>query len=144
MASHPASHAGRARFVHEDGTQLRLQCFLILRDAQERVATVKIQGIDGWCLPGEAMLVNESPDDAAIRVAKTWFETPIGMSLDRVLSFPATGGADDRWYLLFVYGADAPAKLKGTSDTIAIEFHGKDDPPKPFAMTHQDVWNALW
>jgi hypothetical protein len=66
------------------------------------------------------------------------------MQLDRILSFPATGADDDRWYLLFVYHADAPANLKGTSDTVAIEFHAKSDPPAGgFAMAHLDVWNAL-
>jgi hypothetical protein len=140
----PPAQPVQARFAHENGTQLRLQCFVVVRDAQQRVATLRVQGIEGWCLPGESMLVNESPDQAAVRVARSWFETPLGMSLDRVLSFPATGPEDDRWYLLFVYSAEAPAGLKGTPDTLALEFHGKGDPPQPFAMAHLDVWNAIW
>lgn len=144
MAQPNAAQPVQARFAHENGTQLRLQCFVIVRDAQGRVATMKIQGYDGWCLPGESMLLNEAPDQAAVRTARSWFDTPLGLQLDRVLSFPATGADDDRWYLLFVYHADAPANLKGTSDTLALEFRGKDDAPGPFAMAHQDVWNAIW
>ena len=140
----PPSQPVQARFAHENGTQLRLQCFVTVRDAQGRVATMRIQGYDGWCLPGESMLLNESPDQAAVRVARLWFQTPLGLQLERVLSFPATGPEDDRWYLLFVYAADAPAGLQGTSDTIALEFHGKDDAPAQFAMSHRDVWDQLW
>lgn len=134
----------QARFTHENGTQLRMQCFLIVRDEKDRVATMTIQGYEGACLAGESMLLNESPDDAAVRVAKSWFDVPLGMMLDRVLSFPATGADDDRWYVIFVYHADAPANLKGTPDTLKIEFHGKDDPPAQFAMSHREVWDQLW
>lgn len=139
----PPAQPVQARFAHENGTQLRLQCFLVVRDAQDRVATLRVQGIDGWCLPGESMVLNESPDEAAVRVARMWFETPLGLQLDRVLSFPATGPGDDRWYLLFVYHADAPAGLRGTSDTEEIVFRSLRDPAPPFAMSHVDVWNAL-
>lgn len=139
----PNAQPVQARFTHENGTHLRLQCFLIVRDAQERVATLRVQGIDGWCLPGESMFVNESPDQAAVRVARTWFESPLGMQLDRVLSFPATGPEDDRWYLLFVYHADAPAGLKGTPDTEEIVFRSLKDAAPRFAMSHIDVWRAL-
>src|SRR5260221_12054954 len=101
----PTAQPLQARFAHENGTQLRLQCFVIPRDAQGRILAIRIQGYEGWCLPGESMLLNESPDEAARRVAKSWFETPLGMQLDRILSFPATGPEDDRWYLIFVYNA---------------------------------------
>lgn len=140
----PSAQPVQARFTHENGTQLRMQCFVVIRDAQGRVATVRVQGIDGWCLPGESMIVNESPDQAAVRVARMWFETPLGLQLDRVLSFPATGPADDRWYLLFIYHADAPADLKGTSDTIEMVFRGKNDVPPQWAMSHSDVWDQIW
>lgn len=141
----PPTQPVQARFVSEDGaTKLRLQCFLVVRDGQDRIATLKVQGIDGWCIPGESMLMNESPDQAAVRVARTWFDSPVGMQLDRILSFPATGGDDDRWYLIFVYHADAPAGgLKGTSDTEAIEFRSLGDAAPTLAMSHGDVWNAL-
>lgn len=141
--SQPAAPPMQARFVHESGTQLRMQCFVTIRDAEGRVATVRVQGIDGWCVPGESMQLNESPDQAAVRVARTWFETPLGLQLDRVLSFPATGPEDDRWYLLFIYHAEAPADLKGTSDTIEMKFRNKDDAPQ-FAMSHGDVWREIW
>jgi hypothetical protein len=140
----PTSAPVQARFSHENGTQLRLQCFVAIRDAEGKVATVRIQGYDGWCLPGESMLVNESPDQAAVRVARTWFETPLGLQLDRILSFPATGGEDNRWYLLFIYHAEAPAGLKGTADTVELAFRSKSDPPAEWAMSHGDVWPQLW
>jgi hypothetical protein len=143
MAQPPAQPV-QARFAHENGTQLRLQCFVTVRDAQGKVATCRIQGYDGWCIPGESMLVNESPDEAAVRVARSWFVTPLGLQLDRILSYPATGGEDNRWYLLFVYHADAPADLKGTPDTIELAFRGKDEAPAAWAMSHGDVWDGLW
>lgn len=132
-----------AKFVHENGTQLRMQCFVTVRDANDRIACLRVEGIDGWCLPGETMLVNESPDQAAVRVARTWFRSPLGLQLDRVLSFPATGGDDDRWYLLFVYHAEAPAELLGTDDTLEIMFHPPGAPPEQWAMAHGEVWAAL-
>ena len=141
--SQPSAQPVQARFTHENGTHLRLQCFVAIRDAEGRVATVRVQGIDGWCLPGESMLVNESPDEAAVRVARTWFQTPLGLQLDRVLSFPATGPGDDRWYLLFVYHADAPAGLQGTPDTLELKFRAKADAPQ-WAMSHGDVWPQLF
>lgn len=140
----PNAQAVQARFTHENGTKLRLQCFVVVHDAQGRVATVRVLGIDGWCIPGESMVLNESPDQAAVRVARMWFVTPLGLQLDRVLSYPPTGPDDDRWYLLFVYHAEAPAALKGTPDTVELSFRGKDDPPPQFAMSHRDVWDQLW
>lgn len=141
----PGTQPVQAKFVHEEGgTKLRLQCFLAVRDAEDRVATMRLQGIDGWCLPGENMVVNESPDEAAVRVARMWFDSPLGLMLDRVLSMPATGPEDDRWYLIFVYHADAPADLKATTDTLEVRFRGKDDPPQDWAMSHGDIWPHLW
>lgn len=142
--SQPSAAPAQARFTHENGTQLRMQCFVVVRDEKQRVATVRIEGIDGWCLQGESMLLNESPDQAAVRTARSWFESPLGLQLDRVLSFPATGPEDDRWYLLFIYHADAPKDLKGTPDTKELVFRGKDDAPPQWAMSHKDVWEQLW
>ena len=133
-----------AKFAHENGTQLRLQCFVAVRDAQGRVATLKVDGIEGWCLPGESMRLNESPDEAAVRTARAWFKTPLGMQLDRVLSFPATGPEDDRWYILFVYHADAPAQLEGTPDTREMVFRAKEGVPDKWAMSHHEVWPQLF
>lgn len=133
-----------AKFVHPEGkVEFRLQCFLLVRDAQERVCLARIEGYDGWCIPGESMKVNESPDQAAVRVARSWFQTPLGVWLERVLSFPATGPEDNRWYLVFVYAADAPADLKGTADTQEMAFFPPGQAPGPFAMSHADVWDAL-
>lgn len=139
----PDAQPVQARFKHENGTQLRLQCFLAIRDAQGRAATVRVQGIEGWCIPAESMYLNESPEQAAVRVARMWFQTPLGVQLDRIVSFPATGPEDDRWYLVFVFHADAPANLVGTPDTLEIKFRGKDE-AAPFAMSHADVWPHLW
>lgn len=140
----PHAQPVQAKFVHENGTHLRLQCFLAVRDEQGRVATMRVQGIDGWCLPGETMLVNESPDQAAVRVARMWFQTPLGLQLDRILSFPATGPGDDRWYLIFIYHADAPAGLQGTSDTEEIVFRDQGKAPEQWAMSHHEIWPELW
>jgi hypothetical protein len=142
--ANPPTQPVQARFVHENGTQLRMQCFVTVRDAEGRVATLRVQGIDGWCIPGESMLLNESPDQAAVRTARTWFVSPLGLQLDRIMSFPATGPGDDRWYLLFVYNADAPTDLQATSDTQELKFRGKDDAPDVWAMSHRDVWDQLW
>lgn len=133
-----------AKFVHEHGgVKLRMQCFVIVRDDKGRIACMRVQGIDGWCLPGENMQVNESPDQAAVRVARMWFKSPLGLQLDRVLSMPATGPQDDRWYLVFVYHADAPRELAGTDDTLEIMFHPPGAAPEKWAMSHGDVWAGL-
>lgn len=139
----PQAQPVQARFVHENGTKLRLQCFLTVRDDNGSVALVRVQGIDGWCIPGESLVLNESPDEAAARVARTWFVTPLKPRLDRILSYPATGPDDDRWYLLFVYRADAPRDLQGTPDTEQILYQPLHVPPGQWAMSHGDVWAGL-
>lgn len=134
-----------AKFAHKEAdVEFRLQCFLTVKDAQGRVALARVQGIEGWCMPAETMRVNEAPEQAAVRVARSWFQTPVGLWLDRVLSFPATGPEDNRWYVIFVFAADAPADLQGTPDTEEIRFVAPGEaPPGPFAMSHRDVWSAL-
>lgn len=140
----PPTQPLEAKFVHElGGVKLRMQCFLTVRDDKDRIACMRIQNFDGWVLPGENMRVNESPDQAAVRVARMWFKSPLGMQLDRVLSFPATGGEDDRWYLVFIYHADAPADLVPTEDTEELMFHPPNAPPEQWAMSHGDIWAAL-
>lgn len=134
----------QAKFLHENGTSLRMQCFVAVRDGEGRVLTLRVQGIEGWVLPGENMLLNESPDQAAVRVARMWFESPLGLQLDRILSFPATGPEDNRWYLIFVYHADAPEGLRATPDTEEMLFRGPGKPPEAWGMSHQDVWRELW
>ncbi len=132
-----------AKFANEFGTRLTLQCFVTAKDKQGRIALNQLEGFDGWCMSGENMLVNESPDDAAERVCSLWYETPLKPRLDRVLSFPATGGDDIKWYIVFLYTADAPDDLKATSDAKALAFYALDAPPNEWAMAHDDVWNAL-
>jgi ADP-ribose pyrophosphatase YjhB (NUDIX family) len=148
QASAPSAAAAAqlpAKFVHELGTwKLRLQCFVVVRDAQRRAALLRVEGIDGWCLPGEQMRFNESPDEAAVRVARSWFESPVGMALERVVSFPATGGEDLGWYLVFVYDAEARGELKATSDTLEVAWVAPGEtPPGPLAFAQRDVWQAL-
>lgn len=133
-----------AKFRQLDAdVELRMQCFLTVKDAEGKILHVKVRDIEGWCIPAETMKFNESPEQAAVRVARTWFETPVGMWLDRVLSFPATGGDDNRWYVIFVFAADAPAGLKGTPDTEALRWVAPGEPATGFAMAHADVWTAL-
>lgn len=134
-----------AKFTLQESTgELRMQCFLIIRDEQDRIALAKLQDYDGWTMPAETMKFNESPDEAVARVARSWFEIPPSeVWLERVLSFPATGPEDNRWYVIFVYGAKAPADLKATPDTEKIVFAAPTSPPGPFAMSHADVWRAL-
>lgn len=132
-----------AKFRHENGISLRMQVFVLARDAHERIATQRIQGYDGSCLSGENLLLNEAPDEAALRVVRGWYGSPMEPRLERVLSFPATGGDDDRWYVVFIYGAKAPADLKTTPDCEALEFRALDAGPESWAMSHDDVWKAL-
>ncbi len=132
-----------AKLMHESGTRVRLQTFVIVRDSQRRVALMRLEGIEGWCLAGETMLLGESPDEAAVRVAKSWFASPVGMAMDRVLSFPPVPG-DDSWYLLFVYEGETRGALDVTPDTLEVQWVTPGEtPPGPFAMAHADVWASL-
>lgn len=132
-----------AKFRHEDGISLRLQVFVLAKDEQDRVALQRIQGYDGWCLSGESLLLNESPNEAAKRVVRSWYASPLEPKLSRVLSFPAMGGDDDRWYLVLLYEARAPADLKTTPDCLELKFHALSTPPGAWAMSHGDVWRAI-
>lgn len=147
MAAPPSAPAPSlpAKFVHELGVgKLRLQCFVLVRDAQRRVALLRLQDVEGWCLAGEMMLFNESPDQAAVRVARSWYASPVGMAMDRVLSFPATGGEDVGWYLVFVYEGETRGELQATPDTLEVRWVGlHEEPPTPFAFAHREIWNAL-
>gem|GEM_PF-7088139 len=130
--------------LHDAPAELRLQCFLLIRDEHDRVALAKLQDTEGWAFPAETMRFNESPDEAVARVARSWFEVPPSeVWLERVLSFPATGPEDSRWYVLFVYGAKAPGDLKPTPDTEKLSFFAMDKPPERLAFSHVDVWRAL-
>lgn len=133
-----------AKFTHENGGHLRLQAFVIVRDHERRIGTFRIEGYEGWALPGETLQFNEDPNAAAERILRTWFTTPPGApKLVDVLSYPATGKDDDRWYLLFVYEAEATPGMKGTPDTLDVQFVPAGKAPGEWAMSHADVFARL-
>ena len=133
-----------AKFEHETGTSLRLQAFLLVRDEKRRVACLRLSTSPAeWALPGEMLLLNEDPADAARRVVKTWFETPLEPKLSSVFSFPATGPDDPKWYVLLVYEAQAPANLRGTMDTLEIRFVTPGEAPGPFGFDHASVFEKI-
>ncbi len=134
-----------AKFTHESGVGLRLQAFLAVRDERRRIACARLETDPAaWVLPGESMWLNEAPDDAAARVARTWFATPVeGLRLAAVESWPATGPGDDRWYLVFVYEARPVGALAGTPDTLEIAFAEPGKAPGPWGFSHGDVWSRL-
>lgn len=132
-----------AKFTHEMGAgpRLRLQAFVVVRDEARRILCLKEKDV-GWMLPGELLAVNEAPDDAARRVVATWFKTPLQMWLTEVLSFPATGPEDDKWYLIFLYEADAPEGLAYAEGTEEGKFFPAGKGPE-FAMAHADIFTRL-
>ncbi|MHB8605083.1 MAG: NUDIX domain-containing protein [Thermoplasmatota archaeon] len=136
----------QARFNHETApTALRLQTFLLIRDEKRNVLGAQLDANGGkWSLPGETMLLNESPQEAAQRIAKTWFESPIpGAKLVDVFSYPATGADDDRWYLIFIFETHVAAMPKATPDTLALKFFAPGDAHGPWAMSHHEVWERV-
>lgn len=134
----------QAKFQHAAGTQFRLQAFLLIRDSQRRILTVQTTDWPGkWAIPGESLLMNEDPADAAARVARLWFETPLKPRFHGFFNYPATGAFDDRWYLLFIFEAEAPANLKGTPDTVEMKWVKPGESPGTFAMSHKDVWDRI-
>jgi ADP-ribose pyrophosphatase YjhB (NUDIX family) len=146
MHVQPAGQPVLAKFNHETANvKLRIQIFLSVRDAEGRVACVRLQdNPDAWMLPGENLRLNEDPNDGALRVCRTWFETPLSPKLADVQSYPATGGEDDRWYVLLVYEATAPAGgLKATPDTLEVTFAPVGKAPGPFALDHGSVFARL-
>lgn len=144
----PTAQAGPvlARFTHENGTQLRLQAFLLVRDSERRVAAVRLRDNPGeWRLPGEVLRLNESPLAAGPRVAAEWFKTPLAPTLVDVYNYPATGPGDDKWYVLFVFEARlGPGEsLVATDDTEEVRFVAPGTSPGPWALSHADVWERL-
>lgn len=134
-----------ARFAHEtEPVKLRLQAFLTVRDAQRRVAAVRLEDEpDLWRLMGEQIQLNEDPHDAARRVAKSWFATPLSPKLVDVQSYPANGPDDDRWYLIFVFEAAAPANLQGTPDTLELKWLSRGETPGKWYSDHSSVFARL-
>ncbi|HEV8361613.1 MAG TPA: NUDIX domain-containing protein [Candidatus Thermoplasmatota archaeon] len=130
-------------WVNSDGLGLRLQCFLVVRDADRRVACVRLKDHgDRWSLPGESLKPNESPPMAAERIAQVWFGVPLPAKPAEVQNFPDDG--DGKWYMVFTYEAPAPkAGLPLLDDTAEIAFAPVGKPPGPFAMSHADVFARL-
>jgi len=142
QTSAPMHPPGPTNYSNSDGLGLRLQCFLAIRDSQRRVACVQLKGTIGWSLPGETLQPNESPDAAAARVAKVWFDATLPAKLVAVQSYPDDG--DHKWYLLFIYEATAPKEgLKALEDTEKVAFAAPGAPPGPFGMDHQTVFSRL-
>ncbi|HWG90002.1 MAG TPA: NUDIX domain-containing protein [Candidatus Thermoplasmatota archaeon] len=147
----PVQTAGapvQAKFNHPNGTSLRLQAFVVVRAADGRVAAVRTQdNPDVWFLPGETLLLNEDPAEAAKRVLRSWFTTPLDApELVDVFSYPATGGEDNRWYLLFMYQLQLSpgALLEATPDTLELQFITPgENAPGPWGADHKSVWEMI-
>lgn len=130
-------------WVNSQGLGLRLQCFLAVRDAERRVACVRLKASpDAWSLPGESLQPNEDVHAAAARVAASWFATPLEPRLADVLTWPDDG--DGKWYVLFVYEAEAPGgRLQAPDDTLEVAFASVGKPPGSFGMDHAAVFARL-
>lgn len=143
----PVGGFPHAKFAHQGGMRvgLRLQCFLKVTDDEGRIATLRLEDPPGvFLLPGELLLVNESPDEAAARVAKTYFDSPLEPKLAGTINFPAMGGEDTSWYLIFVYEAKVdPATLKGTPDTEEIKFVKPGEAPGEWGFAHHEVFEQF-
>ncbi|MCA1813547.1 MAG: NUDIX hydrolase [Halobacteriales archaeon] len=130
-------------WVNSEGTGLRLQCFLVVRDADQRIACVRLKSSpDQWSLPAESFKPSEHPDDAARRVGEMWFGSDLKPKLVGFQNYPDDG--DQRWYLLFLYEAHAPkGGFKLPEDTAEIAFAPAGKPPGEFAMDHGSVFASL-
>lgn len=129
-------------WVNSEGVGLRLQCFLLVRDAQRRIACVRLKNNpDVWMLPGESLRPSEAPDAAARRVSESWFGADLEPRIAGFMNFPDEG--DQRWYVLFLYEAAAPAKLTEPDDTEDIVFVAPGKAPGPFGMDHGSVFARL-
>lgn len=129
-------------WVNGQGLGLRLQCFVAVRDAQRRIAVVRLKGNpEQWMLPGESFRPNEHPDEAARRVCEMWFGQDLQARFAGWQNYPEAN--DQRWYLLFLYEAHAPAHLAKPDDTEEIRFVAPGHAPGPFAMSHGEVFAQL-
>lgn len=129
-------------WVNSEGLGLRLQCFLVVRDADRRIACVRLKEQQGWFLPGESFRPNEAPDDAARRVSTTWFGVDLQPRVAGFQSYPDHG--DGKWYVIVLYEAQVPkGGLKVLEDTAEIAFAPAGKAPGPFAMSHADVFERL-
>ncbi|HVL87761.1 MAG TPA: NUDIX domain-containing protein [Candidatus Thermoplasmatota archaeon] len=138
----PRGHVDEHHFYNSEGAVLRLQCFVIVRNKDRRLACLRLEGYDGWMLPGETVRKNESPAECAKRIVDTWFATPVTPRVVGFQNYPDDG--DKRWYVIIVFEADEPAGgLKGTPDTLEIAWVPAGKPPGAFAMSHADVFSRL-
>lgn len=132
-------------FWNTDGLQLRLQCFVIVRDEDDRVALVREKERPNVLnLPGETVIPNSNLDEMAGRVSELWFVDRLDTEVSQVLSWPAED-PNGKWYIVFLYEADKPADgLKMPDDTEEFVWVStKGDPPGDLAMNHVDVWEQL-
>jgi ADP-ribose pyrophosphatase YjhB (NUDIX family) len=130
-------------WANSEGLGLRLQCFLVVRDADRRVACVRLKANpDVWSLPGESLRPNESPPMAAQRVAQMWFGQDLPAIAGDVVNFPDDG--DGKWYMIFTYETQAPrGGFTLPDDTAEIAFAPVGKPPGPFGMDHASVFARL-
>lgn len=130
-------------WVNSQGLALRLQCFVAVRDGQKRIALVRLKNSpEHWMLPGESFRPNEAPDEAARRVCEMWFGQDLKARIAGWQNYPDNG--DQRWYLLFIYEAQAPAAgLPKPDDTEEIRFVAPGEAPGPFGMSHAEVFAQL-
>lgn len=146
MSLHIGTHRN-AKFQHEGGlpVRLRLQAFVTVRDGDGRVALLRLrEAPDVLLLQGELMQVNEHPDEAAERVAKSWFESDLkDLKLASIENYPATGGDDTSWYMIFRYEAKAAGELKGTPDTMEIKWARPGEDVADLGFAHRDVWERI-
>jgi len=133
-----------SKFFNGDGLSLRLQCFLVIRDADRRIACVRLKGSEGrWSLPGENVRPNEDLHEAARRVSQMWFGTDLQPRIADILTFPEEND-DKRWYVLFLYEAQAPrGGLPKLDDTDEVAFVPAGKAPGEFGMDHASVFARL-
>jgi ADP-ribose pyrophosphatase YjhB (NUDIX family) len=141
-ASFPVPEAPH-HWVNSEGLGLRMQCFLVVRDADRRVACVRLKNSpDAWNLPGESFKPNESPDDCARRVSETWFGVDLKPKVLGFQNFPDHG--DGKWYVLVLYEAQAPkGGFQLPEDTAEIAFAPVGKAPGNFQMDHGTVFGKL-
>jgi ADP-ribose pyrophosphatase YjhB (NUDIX family) len=140
------SEAPPARYSHDKtGTGLRMQAFLILRDERGRIPVQRIEDFpDSWLLPGEMVQEGEDPRDAADRIAGMYFESEVeGIEFADLLNFPPDPPHHEKWYMIFVFEAEAPDDLAFPDDTLEHRFTDPDDPPVPLGFDHATVWEEV-
>ena len=130
-------------WVNSEGVELRLQVFVAVRDADHRVACVRLKNNPGqWYMPGESVLPNEDLNAAARRVTESYFGQALDGRIADIVTWPTD--AEGAWYVLFLYEAHAPKTgLKKPEDTEEIAFAPPGKAPGEFALSHGDVFARL-